>query len=234
MQFARKSWALGASLLVCLACASAPSAPAPGKATLFGDLKLVPRDGVHMPASSDGAYGDRRLRDVELVDYQRPGFAVVWLDGAPASASDARLTIRANEFETRLEPAWTALQSGGTLTVVNASPDAHTVSCPSLGLLQRLAPGGELPLRVGETGAHGLFLLDQPQIEGGVFAAPGPFAVPTQTGQFELRDVPPGLVRVHAWHPRFPPVARSVDVGADQTVRIDLEMGVGRGEDETP
>lgn len=234
MQFARKTWALGASLLVCLACASAPSAPTPGRATLFGDLKLVPRDGVHMPASNDGAYGDRRLRDVELVDYQRPGFAVVWLDGAPAPGTGARLTIRANEFETRLEPAWAALASGGTVTLVNASPEAHTVSCPSLGLVQRLAPGDELALRVAEVGAHGLFLLDQPQIEGGVFAAPGPFAVPTQTGRFELRDVAPGAARVHAWHPRFPPVERSVDVAADQTLRIDLEMGVGRGGDPTP
>jgi hypothetical protein len=236
MQLARSSWAWGAVTVLCLGCASAPSAPSPGTATVFGDLRLVPRDGVHVPAAGGdgGSYGDRKLRDVTLVDYARPGFAVVWLEGAPARGENARVTIRANEFETRLEPAWAALASGGTLELLNASPEAHTVSCPSLGVVKRLAPGESLALVVPETGAHALFLLDRPQVEGGVFAAPGPFAVPTQTGQYELRDVAPGHWKVHAWHPRFAPVARSADVDADETLRIDLEMGVGRGEESTP
>jgi len=234
MQFARRSWVLAANTLLCLACAATPSAPANGRGTLYGDLSLVPRAGVHMPASSDGSYGDVRMRDVQLVDYERPGFAVVWLDGAAPSPEGAHVTIRTNEFETRLEPAWVALASGGTLTLLNASPEAHTVSCPSLGVVQRLTAGESLELRVADSGAHALFLLDQPQVEGGVFAAPGPFAVLTRTGRFELRDVAPGPARLHAWHPRFPPVARDIDVVADETTRIDLEMGVGRGATSAP
>ena len=187
-----------------------------------------------MPAKGGGAYGDRRLADVELVDYTRPGFAVVWLEGASAPALGARMTLRATEFETRLEPAWAALASGGTLVLLNATPEAHTVSCPSLALVRRLAPGDSLELRVGEAGAHSIFLLDRPQIEGGVFAAPGPFAVLSQSGRFELRDVAPGHARLHAFHPRFAPVARGIDVIADETVRVDLEMGVGRGEEGNP
>ena len=234
MQLTRKLSAGSAAVLLCLACASAPPAPPPGRGTLFGDLKLIPRDGVHMPASSDAAYGDRRMRDIELVDYKRPGFAVVWLEGSAPPAEGARVSIRANEFETRLEPAWAALATGGSLRILNTTPEAHTVSCPSLGRVQRLAPGDELELRVAETGAHALFLLDRPQVEGGVFAAPGPFAVLSKSGQFELRDLAPGPVRLHAWHPRFPPVARSVDVVADESKRVDLEMGVGRGEEAGP
>jgi hypothetical protein len=187
-----------------------------------------------MPAKGGGAYGDRRLADVELVDYARPGFAVVWLEGSATPAAGARMTLRANEFETRLEPTWAALASGGTLTLFNGTPEAHTVSCPSLALVRRIAPGDSLELRVTDAGAHALFLLDRPQIEGGVFAAPGPFAVLTQNGRFELRDVAPGHARLHAFHPRFPPVARGIDVIADETVRVDLEMGVERGEESEP
>jgi len=185
-----------------------------------------------MPAKGGGAYSDRRLADVELVDYARPGFAVAWLDGAAAPAANARLAIRANEFETRLEPAWAAVGAGGTLDLANYTREVHTVSCPSLGVVRRLEPGQALALRVPDAGAHALFLLDRPQVEGGVFAANGPFAVLTNTGHFELRDVAPGPARLRVWHPRFPPVERGVLVVADQILRVDVEMGVGRGEDE--
>ncbi|MEX2208697.1 MAG: carboxypeptidase-like regulatory domain-containing protein [Myxococcota bacterium] len=185
-----------------------------------------------MPAKGGGAYSDRRLADVELVDYARPGFAVVWLDGAADTSANARLAIRANEFETRLEPTWSAVAAGGTLDLVNITREIHTVSCPSLGIVRRLEPGEALVVEVPEAGAHPLFLLDRPQIEGGVYAANGPFAVLTNKGQFELRDLAPGPVSLHVWHPRFPPVARRVEVVADQTRRIDIEMGVGRGEAE--
>lgn len=231
MQLARNTWAWSTIAAICLACATAPPAPTPGTGTLFGDLHLVPRDGVHMPASGDGAYQDLDMAGVELVDYSKPGFAVVWLEGGPHVAEGARVTIRANAFETRLEPAWAALAAGSTLTLLNATPEAHTVSCPSLGVVQRVAPGESLALRVPDAGGHPVFLLDRPQVEGGVFAATGPFAVLTRTGRFELRDLAPGPTKLHAWHPRFPPVARSVDVVPDQAMRVDLEMGVGRGGD---
>ena len=182
-----------------------------------------------MPAKGGGAYQDRRLASVELVDYARPGFVVVWLDGVDRPGAGARLAIRANEFETRLEPTWAAVSTGGTLDLVNSTRDAHTISCPSLGVVRRLEPGQGFSLPIADAGAHALFLLDRPQIEGGVFAAPGPFAVLTNTGYFELRDLTPGAALLHAWHPRLPPVERSVEVVADERLRVDLEMGVGRG-----
>jgi hypothetical protein len=98
--------------------------------------------------------------------------------------------------------------------------------------VRRLEPGQALVVKVPDAGAHPLFLLDRPQVEGGVFAATGPFAVLTNKGQFELRDIAPGPVRLHAWHPRFPPIESSVEVVADQTKRVDIEMGVGRGSEE--
>ncbi len=231
MQLARKTWASAAVTLLCLACASVPPSPTPGRGTLFGDLRLIPHAGVNMPASGDSAYQDRRMRDVEFVDYSRPGFAVVWLDGGDPPNVSGRVLIRASEFETRLEPEWVAVSAGGTLNLLNTTRETHTVSCPSLGVVRRLAPGDALELPVSDAGAHALFLLDRPQVEGGVFAAPGPFAVLTRTGHFELRDLSPGPARLHAWHPRFPPVERGVAVVADETLRVDLELGVGRGEE---
>jgi hypothetical protein len=213
--------------LLTLACASAPPAPAPGRGTVFGELRLAPHPGVTMPSANDPSYGDPRLRDARLVDYSRPGFAVVYTDGASARDERVELSIRASQFETRLEPRWVALAVGGTVTVRNATDEPHTVSCPSLGKVARLGAGESIELAASQAGPQSVFLLDRPQVESGFFAAPGPYAVLTQSPYFELRDLPPGTAALHAWHPRLPPLERSVDVIADQSTRVDLVMGVG-------
>ena len=55
--------------LVLLACAGVPDPPAPGTAQVWGHLRLVPREGVTPVGQGGASYGDRRLRDVEFVDY---------------------------------------------------------------------------------------------------------------------------------------------------------------------
>ena len=221
----RRAWT--ALALLTLACASAPPAPAPGRGTVFGELRLAPHPGVTMPSANDPSYADPRMRDTRLVDYSRPGFAVVYLEGSPARGERVELAIRANQFETRLEPRWLAVAVGGTVSVRNTTEEPHTVSCPSLGTVAKLGPGDAIELAATLDGPQSVFLLDRPQVESGFFAAPGPYAVLTQSPYFELRDLPPGVVALHAWHPRLPPLERSVDVVADQSTRVDLVMGVG-------
>jgi len=232
MHFARSFRAWSALALIALACASAPPAPTRGRGTLFGVLRLIPHAGVTMPDASDPTYQDRRTRDTRIFDYSQPGFAVVYLEGRAAPGERVEMSIRASDFETRLEPSWLALAAGGTVAVHNTTGEPHTISCPSLSLVARVAPGETLEISAKTSGAHSVFLLDRPQVESGFFAAPGPYAVLTRDPRFELRDLPPGRVELRAWHPRLPPIARSVEVVADQVVRVDLEMGVGRGSEE--
>lgn len=232
MHLVRSFRAVCALALTGLACAATPPAPSHGKGTLFGALTLVPHPGVTMPDASDPSYQDRRLRDARLFDYSQPGFAVVYLEGGARPGERVDLSIRANDFETRLEPRWLALAEGGIVAVRNATSEPHTVSVPSLSLVARVAPGESLEIAARTPGVHSVFLLDRPQVESGFFAAPGPYAVLTRDPRFELRDLPPGPVRLRAWHPRLPPIARAVDVVADQVVRVDLEMGVGRPAEE--
>ncbi len=232
MHVARSFAAFGAVALIGLACAATPPPPSHGRGTLFGELRLVPHPGVTMPDASDASYSDRRLRDARIFDYSQPGFAVVYLEGAPAQGERVDLSIRANDFETRMEPRWVALAAGGVVAVRNTTAEPHTVSCPSLSLVARVGAGESLEILVKTAGAHSVFLLDRTQIESGVFAAPGPYAVLTRDPRFELRDVAPGAQQLRAWHPRLPPVTRSVDVAADTVTRMDLEMGVGLGPQE--
>jgi hypothetical protein len=219
---------LAVQLLV-LGCAATPGPPAPGRSTVHGSFRLVPREGVTPGGAGGSPYASRALRDVEFVDYAHPGFAVVYLDGQAPPAGSAELSIRSTRLQTRLEPATLALGAGGTLRVRNASAEPHVLSVPGAGRVQKLAPGEALELAL-DAGRHAVFLLDVPDGEATVFAAPGPFAVVGDDGRWEIRDVAPGRVHVIAWHARFPGTAHWLELAPDRASALDLEIGVGREE----
>lgn len=220
-----------ASLLVALliACASSPTPPA-GRAAAWGYVRLVPRDGVAAITSSGGSYADREVADAEFVDYSKPGFAVVYADGAAAPAGRAEIAIRAGIAGATFEPPNTALAAGGAIAVANESDEPHVLSCPSARLVRRLAPGESVEIAADVAGELELFLLDTTGAQARVFAAPGPFAVVTTAGRFALADLAPGPTRLHAWHPRFPAASVDTDLGAGKSTRIDLELRVERPE----
>ena len=222
-----------AAAAIGLACATAPGTPEPGKSTAWGLVRLIPREGVSPQAPGSSSYTDRRLRDVEFVDYSRPGFAVVYLEEAGKRAvavgGDARVSIRDTQLQPRFDPAHAAMGIGRRIRVANQSTQPHVLSCPAVGLLRRLAPGETAEIVIRAAGEVSLFLLDVPGASSTIFAAPGRYAVVSQSGRFEFQNLTPGHFRLRTWHPRFPPTSRQVDLAAGQVVHLDLEIGVGRG-----
>jgi hypothetical protein len=218
-----------AAVSALLACLSpAPPAPAPGTATAWGFVRLVPREGVTPARAGAGSsYEQPGTRGVRLVDYAEPGFVVVYLEGTPAPGGSATLHIRDGRLRPQLDPAHLALGAGGTLRVANASAARHSLSIPGAGLLRSLGPGETLEIALAEAGERSLFLLDVPEAEARLFVAPGRFAVAEPGGHFELRDLTPGRVELKAWHPRFPASARPLELTPGDVVRVDLELGVG-------
>jgi hypothetical protein len=165
---------------------------------------------------------------VEFVDYARPGFAVVYVQDKEPPGGLLELSIRTFRVGTRIEPAHGALGAGGRIVVRNASPDAHVFSYPAAGLVRRLQPGESAELRVARAGEQGLFVLDVPDSGVTVFAAPGAFDVVSASGRFALMDLRPGHRELRVWHPRFPPAVRHVELAADASLEVDLEIGVGQ------
>ncbi len=217
---------LCAALTAC-ATGSPPDPPA-GSSTAWGFVRLVPREGVTPRAPGAASpYADPALRDVELVDYTRPGFAVIYLEGTPSPEGTASFQIRDGTLRPYLEPAHAAVGVGGTLRLTNASVRAHVLSFPDADLVRRLEPGEVLELLLPEPGEHPLFLLDEPEELGRLFVAPGRFAVASEAGRYELREISPGHLRLRAWHPRFPPISRDLELAPGRAERVDLELGVG-------
>jgi len=213
------------ALVLLAACASAPSAPAPGRAAAWGYVRLVPREGVTIHAGS-ASYGDREVADAVLVDYSKPGFAVVWADGAAPPATAATLAIRNGVDQAVFDPPHVALGAGSAITVTNDTAEPHLLSCPRAGLVRRLAAGQSVAIAAAEPGEWPLFLLDAANAGASAFAAPGPFQVVSSAGRFALSDLAPGPTRLHAWHPRFPAAATAVDLASGRATRVDLELRV--------
>jgi hypothetical protein len=227
MRLARVTLVVG---LLC-ACASTPPAPAPGRSGAWGYLKLVPREGVDAVVAAPHAYGDRRLEGVEWVDYSKPGFAVVYAEGGnPPARERAALAIQSSDTGTHLAPPALAFGAGGELSVENRSGAAHVVSIPRGNLVRRLAPGESLSFVASAPGEWPVFLLDAPAEKALVFAAPGRYAVVSESGRFALDDLPPGRLLLRAWHPRFPSAATWVDLSAGRLSRVDFELRVDRRE----
>ncbi len=231
----RSCFAMLAAALLC-ACASAPPTPAPGRAGVFGYLKLVPREGVVPAPAGAHSYGDREFEGVALVDYSKPGFAVVYADPATADGvathdgARVALAIRDGATHAVFDPQHAALGAGGEISIANQSAEPHLVSCPGAGMVKRLAPGESIAIAVATPGEWPLYLLDVAGEQARVFAAPGPYHVVSASGRFELADLEPGRAHLHAWHPRFPPASTWVDLVAGASQRVDLQLRVGDAE----
>ncbi len=230
---AARAWLRGLLLAAAaLGCATqAPAPPIAGTGTVWGHLRLVPREGVTPVKAGGSPYGNRRMSDVEFVDYSKPGFAVVYLDTGSSPAATAQLVIRTTGVRTRLDPPHAAVGAGGLIVVANASGAAHVLSAPAMGLVHRLEPGQQVEIAVPLAGEQSLFLLDVARSEATVFVAPGPFAVVSADGRFELGGLAPGGHTLHAWHPRFPPARASLQLAPDSVVHLEIEMGVGQRDD---
>jgi hypothetical protein len=228
-----RPFAIACACAALLACAGAPSLHDSAKSGVYGYLKLVPHEGLGPRAptagSPSGAYADRRYAGAELVDYSKPGFAVVYLDGPepPGARAPFSIAIQGAAGGVRLEPPNGAVAVGGEVVVRNYDERPRVVSVPAADVLRALAPGDTLAIEAREPGALEIFVPDAPGAEARVFAAPGPFAAVNEAGRFELVDVEPGERRLRTWHPRFPPSARAVSLEPGRVLRVDLEIGVG-------
>jgi hypothetical protein len=217
-------------------CTAGPPPPSAGKGTLYGRLSLIPHAGVTPGTPGTTVYQDRKLRNIEFVDYGTPEPAVVYVEtDRPATPLEAKtLTLEAAPLRSpAFKPPMLAVGAGQPVRVENRDGSARTLSCPEAGFLRTLRPGETAELPRLPKGPLRIFALDVPGAEAGIFVAPGPYALVTRSGAWELRDLEPGEFVLQAWHPRFPPARLPVTVTEGHCTRVELLLRVedaGRGD----
>lgn len=219
-----RSLAFALAACLALACAGGPRLADPDRSGVWGYLRLVPHEGVEQAAAP---YADRRYADARLVDYGRTGFAVVHVDGPPEPREPLALHIRSGLAGLALDPPHAALAVGTPLEVANATERPRVVTCPDLGIVRLLEPGDSFSFSVDRPGGIRIFVPGDPAATAQLFASPGPFSVVDASGRYELLGLEPGAHRLRAWHPRFPPTHRELELVGGRVDRLDLEMGVG-------
>jgi hypothetical protein len=211
------------------ACAAPQLVTSPaGTAAVAGTVRLVPHEGVPSHPPSD-AYGDRRLRDVQLVDYSKPGASVVYVDLGARPGGSAQVAAEESLAGARLNPRFAVVGAGGEVSVTNRTRGEVVVSVPALERVERIAAGGSFSVRAESKGPLEIFLLGAEE-PARIWVAPGPWVRPDANGHFVLTGLPPGRAALRAWHPRLPSASAEVDLRAGETAVVNFEIGVGRGE----
>jgi hypothetical protein len=228
----RKAWLAGAFVL---ACAGAPPVD-PGTGMVFGSVRLVPKAGAERASA---AYSDRRLRDVERVDYQQMGFSVVFANASASSpgAADAPAAFALESWagRVRFAPAFGATDLGRGVDVTNRSSARQIVTAPAAGFARALEPGETAHVAPAEAGELELHVLGADVEPAVAFVAPGAFVRVGADGRYQLRGLTPGAVEIRAWHPRLPVTgARRIELAEGQALELDLEIGVDHAEKSAP
>jgi hypothetical protein len=52
------------------------------------------------------------------------------------------------------------------------------------------------------------------------------FTKPRDNGYYHIRNIRPGIYKITAWHPDFPPVTKDIEINYSETITIDFHFSV--------
>lgn len=150
--------------------------------------------------------------------------AVVYLEHGTLALALVADTVVLDQRGLRFLPGTLAVTRGTTVAFLNNDDIQHNVFSPGevigtgdpfdLGTYSR----GEMRFHTfPDLGVHTILCNVHPEMLAYVVSVPTEYrAVTDSHGRFSITDVPPGIYRLHVWHPMSSQV--------DQEVRIDSEL----------
>ena len=128
-------------------------------------------------------------------------------------------------------PHLLVVQVGTTVEFLNSDPVGHNVYWPSISGNKKLAhnmgtwPKGEKKsFQFNDVGVASLLCNVHPEMNGYIVVSPTPyFAVTDKSGNYEIKNVPPGKYTLKTWSEDGKVTTQAVEVGAG-TVTADLTV----------
>jgi plastocyanin len=192
-------------ILVVLSLAAAPAVAG----TLRGRILLVEKGGK---TASD------------LAD------AVVWVEGPQVASRPSRATITMKDKA--FAPRVAVVTVGGSVEFPNQDPVFHNVFSVSgenrfdLELYKKPKSGAWV---FRHPGLVRVYCNIHPQMSAYVLVRDNPFwARPSESGAFEIPDVPPGAWVLKAWHERAGEARQAVTVAGEETQEVLLTLDASK------
>ena len=147
----------------------------------------------------------------------------VYVDAIPDKKFDAP-TAKPVVDQTKMTfvPHVTVVQVGTTVEFLNSDPVGHNVYWPSVSGNKKLAhnlgtwPKGEKKaFQFNDVGVAGLLCNVHPEMNGYIVVVPTPyFAVTDKSGNYEIKNVPPGKYTLKTWSEDGKVTTQAVEVTA--------------------
>ena len=156
----------------------------------------------------------------------------VYVDAIPDKKFDAP-TAKPVVDQTKMTfvPRVIVVQVGTTVEFLNSDPVGHNVYWPSISGNKKLShnlgtwPKGEKKgFQFNDVGVASLLCNVHPEMSGYIVVAPTPyFAVTDKSGNYEIKNVPPGKYTLKTWSEDGKVTTQAVEVGAG-TATADLTV----------
>src|SRR5215831_5302933 len=156
----------------------------------------------------------------------------VFIDAIPDKKFDApKDHLVVDQRKMAFIPHVVAVQQGTTVEFLNSDPVGHNVYWPSISGNKKLShnlgtwPKGERkPFQFNDPGVVSLLCNVHPEMNGYIVVSPTPyFAVTDKSGNYEIKDVPPGKYTLKSWSEDGKVTTQAVEVGAG-AVTADLTV----------
>jgi plastocyanin len=147
----------------------------------------------------------------------------VYVDAIPDKKFDAPTTKPVmDQTKMTFAPHVMVVQVGTTVEFLNSDPVGHNVYWPSISGNKKLAhnlgtwPKGEKKaFQFNDVGVASLLCNVHPEMNGYVVVVPTPyFAVTDKSGNYEIKNVPPGKYTLKTWSEDGKVTTQAVEVGA--------------------
>jgi plastocyanin len=211
---ARRSASVAGRLVAALCLAAADATPA---ATIEGVVTL--------PARSGPAPASRYTQTVGEIREPDPPAAVVYVEGTGQHAKAGRVAMAQEGYQ--FTPGLLAVAPGSVVEFPNHDPEYHSVFSYSkarrfdLGRFQR----GEQPppLTFESPGVVKLYCDIHDHMRGTILVVDTPYVQKTdRDGRYRIDGLPAGKLVVKAWLDETTVRERTVELGANETRRIDF------------
>jgi plastocyanin len=210
--------------------------PAAG-GTITGNVHAEGKSGATAnPADGDDAYGSRKLKFVQKMDYAAMRDFVVYVEGdfgtnVVSTNVTQVTTTKVAQHEARFNPHVLPVMRGTTVQWPNNDDIYHNVFSYSdakqfdLGLYKNNPP--EARVTFDKAGKVDVYCSIHTDMHCIVLVLDNPyFATTDADGNYSIPNVPPGTYKLKAWHDRLPPDEREIVVPTNGVVKADFTLTI--------